>query len=106
MSGLHNGALCLLAALAFLGIGLPLLFVAGLVMLANAMEWPVANVLTAGGAALVVLAGLLAYLGTRFYTVESWFPRSRTQAVRNLRSVFAQMKAEDSQEFEDEYYPD
>lgn len=55
-----RGSVWLFAASIAIGtFGAPLAIVAGLVMLAQAMEWPIANVLAAAGVLLVVLATAL-----------------------------------------------
>ncbi len=96
-----------LAGAAFV-IGLPLAIIAGVVVLAQAMDWPVANALAVAGVAFVVFAGALWFAAKRSWAVEVWLPRSRLQARQNLRSVFASWHvsspSEDNED--DEYYPD
>jgi hypothetical protein len=104
-----RGSVWLFAASIAIGtFGAPLAIVAGLVMLAQAMEWPIANVLAAAGVLLVVLATALWFIAKQTWTVSDWFPRSRRQAKQNLRGIFAQRSSGGDLEDrpEQEYYPD
>lgn len=96
------------ASVALASIGAPLAIVAALVMLAQRMNWPIAEVLTAAGVAFVALASALWFLARRSWTVDNWFPRSRRQARQNLRGIFAQWSTGDArdEDAEPEYYPD
>ncbi len=93
---------------AVLAIGLPLAIIAGVVVLAQTMDWPVANTLTIAGVAFVIVAGGLWFAAKRSWTVEAFLPRSRLQARQNLRSVFASWHVSSVPDDldDDEYYPD
>jgi hypothetical protein len=95
------------ASIGLVTLGLPLAVIAGLVMLAQAMEWPIANVLTAAGVIFMVLSIPLWLTARRAWSAHTWFPRSRRQATQNWKSVFAQLNSRDEDELaDDSYYPD
>lgn len=106
--GLRTGAACMIVSVGCAAVGVPLTIVAALIMLADALDWPAANVLTAAGALLIVLAATLAFVGARYCSVETWFPRSRMQAKQNIRTVLSQVSSadRDEEELAEAYYPD
>lgn len=105
---LRRSLLLFALAGAVLAIGLPLAIIAGVVVLAQTMDWPVANALAIAGVAFVVVAGGLWFAAKRSWAVEAFLPRSRLQARQNLRTVFAswQVSSVPDDLEEDEYYPD
>lgn len=96
------------ASLCFAALGIPLAIVAGLVMLAQGMDWPVANVLACAGVCIVFVAAALGFAARRSWATHAWFPRSRSQAQQNVQSIFAQLKSteDDAYGTTDEYDPD
>ncbi len=96
------------ASLGLAALGFPLAVIAGLVMLAQVLDWPIANLLTAAGVAFCAVAAAFWFFARRSWATHSWFPRSRTQAQQNIRSIFAQLNstADNGRSVDDEYYPD
>jgi len=86
---LRRSVVLFLVALGLAALGLPLAIVAGLVVLAEVMDWPVAPTLAVAGGMFVVLAGGLAFAAQRSWVREGWLPRTRREFSQNLRGIFA-----------------
>lgn len=96
---LRRSVLLFLMAVGLAALGLPLAVVAGLVVLAQAMDWPVAQTLAIAGGAFVVLAGGLAFAAQRSWVREHWLSRSRREFGQNLRGIFASWRASSRGEY-------
>lgn len=107
-SELKRGLALFAAAAGCVAIGLPLAIVAGLAVLAQSLDWPLATTLAVSGLILLALAAALALAGKTSWAQRHWLPRTRRQAVRNLRALVSSWKSAPSPEGSagDDYFPD
>jgi len=105
---LRSGLLLFVIAAGVFGVGFPLATVAGMAVLAQWLEWPLAPTLAIGGTLLAATGAAVGVAAKRSWERHFWFPRSRRQAACNLRSVIMSWKPipRAGEAVDDECFPD
>lgn len=102
---LRRSLLMFVAAVGLAAIGIPLAMVAGIAVLAQAMQWPLAPALAISGVVFVVVAVTLGIVAGASWRRQDWLPRSRRQARQNYRSMIVSWKtASRSEDADDDGY--